>query len=1084
MPVVRMPDGTQVSFPDDMPADQIRSLIQGKFPDAVAQTAPATPVAPVDVPLPKPAPQAKEVSSYPLQPEVQGAGRGLAALGGMADMVNPVGVVRNVASAAKNLLPEGYGRETAANVSKVVGEPMQPALVRAATNVAESAGVPVADYSNGTLLEQLRTNTADLGVQAVAGSGGLLNAARVRGAEIAGGSLPRAFDSFLRPYMSGNVAPTLVGDAAATVGGAAGKTAVDQTSYKGNPLAEAGGILAGGVGSLTAVNTVAAGSRALAGGIRRQFGLDVAPVPIDPATNMPVSMQAFDSAATRARASASYPDESAARMQANAAELRALDPNAPMPSPAALAEDPGLARLEGVVNRMDPGAAMARQREFATGVRDTIDRTAPDGADPAALVKAVRGEADMRMARANAAEDNVAFDANAAQRAAEAETLRREGQARDSAVQSDNLLTTTLRNADEAARASEAEIAQREGRRVQLEGREERIADVRARQGEFVRQAGGREAQASQNLDAAIVDQGYLPARAEKNRQFDNAPGRGQQLPADDVIQAAKDVLRRSNALRPDEQLPSDFVTRLRQLEPRFVKNEETGAMENMGGPGTAMGGDLADTRKYLSTAIERARSTGNFEMADSLQTLRAAINRTIEEAPGYSEANRNYQQFADTYRPGPGDAAADFTRAIDRDGTRSKTPPSQTAGRFLQEGQPERHAALARMINAAENPLAGQAAAREYLLADMAPYVVDARTGALRPDRLRQWQERWGDLSGVVPGFQREINEVRQTASRGVQAAERAAGMTERASDAVKSARQGARDSARRSAAEVRTVQQESRERAGQYGEYVDAGRRAERDTASRFADELRTAQKNTKATEDEINKGALGLVLNADVDKTVAAIMSQPNRTGRLLDELITTIGSDQQAKNGLKAAVRDFLIEKATTGASEKLKPGDRRGPVSQAKLSAIFKEHEREMAKVFDPDEMNTLRAGHRALELANIERLRTGSGSDTTEKAGPIIDQLLSSPLGRGVEAALRIKYGLLKAGGLVSTARRLTAGATGGPDPVEVSRLLERASVDPELMGLLLGRKVPVASPAWNAKLQQLLALKEASDTD
>lgn len=34
MPIVRMPDGTQVRFPDDMPPEQIRDLIVSKFPDA------------------------------------------------------------------------------------------------------------------------------------------------------------------------------------------------------------------------------------------------------------------------------------------------------------------------------------------------------------------------------------------------------------------------------------------------------------------------------------------------------------------------------------------------------------------------------------------------------------------------------------------------------------------------------------------------------------------------------------------------------------------------------------------------------------------------------------------------------------------------------------------------------------------------------------------------------------------------------------------------------------------------------------------------------------------------------------------
>lgn len=37
MPIVAMPDGTQVSFPDDMPGERIRDLISQKFPDAMTQ---------------------------------------------------------------------------------------------------------------------------------------------------------------------------------------------------------------------------------------------------------------------------------------------------------------------------------------------------------------------------------------------------------------------------------------------------------------------------------------------------------------------------------------------------------------------------------------------------------------------------------------------------------------------------------------------------------------------------------------------------------------------------------------------------------------------------------------------------------------------------------------------------------------------------------------------------------------------------------------------------------------------------------------------------------------------------------------
>lgn len=41
MPVVAMPDGTQVSFPDEMPSEQIKGLISSKFPDSIPQQAPS-----------------------------------------------------------------------------------------------------------------------------------------------------------------------------------------------------------------------------------------------------------------------------------------------------------------------------------------------------------------------------------------------------------------------------------------------------------------------------------------------------------------------------------------------------------------------------------------------------------------------------------------------------------------------------------------------------------------------------------------------------------------------------------------------------------------------------------------------------------------------------------------------------------------------------------------------------------------------------------------------------------------------------------------------------------------------------------
>ena len=40
MPVVTMPDGTRVFFPDDMPREQIQAMILKKFPDVGGHNSP------------------------------------------------------------------------------------------------------------------------------------------------------------------------------------------------------------------------------------------------------------------------------------------------------------------------------------------------------------------------------------------------------------------------------------------------------------------------------------------------------------------------------------------------------------------------------------------------------------------------------------------------------------------------------------------------------------------------------------------------------------------------------------------------------------------------------------------------------------------------------------------------------------------------------------------------------------------------------------------------------------------------------------------------------------------------------------
>ena len=96
------------------------------------------------------------------------------------------------------------------------------------------------------------------------------------------------------------------------------------------------------------------------------------------------------------------------------------------------------------------------------------------------------------------------------------------------------------------------------------------------------------------------------------------------------------------NALGPQaQQLPGEFL------------NAIAGMAEN---GGRVALGDLVDMRKYLSTATERARETGNFTLADNLGTLRSEINKAVGQAPEAAAANELYREGAARFRPTPVD--------------------------------------------------------------------------------------------------------------------------------------------------------------------------------------------------------------------------------------------------------------------------------------------------------------------------------------------------------------------------------------------------------------------------------------------
>ncbi len=187
---------------------------------------------------------------------------------------------------------------------------------------------------------------------------------------------------------------------------------------------------------------------------------------------------------------------------------------------------------------------------------------------------------------------------------------------------------------------------------LQKETRARAVDRIRADQGEPFGALANSEAKAnaSRRLDRGSRRSNLYPARAEKNRLFDTAPGRNDELPADDIF-------RRSTAIRSQREQPG-----ARHAAERLHAAPRCAAAADATRPRAGASTSAVPARPTAATwptsassSLPRSRTrkrSGNFDLADNLQALRRAVNRTIEEAPGYAEANANYGQFAERFRP------------------------------------------------------------------------------------------------------------------------------------------------------------------------------------------------------------------------------------------------------------------------------------------------------------------------------------------------------------------------------------------------------------------------------------------------
>lgn len=883
----------------------------------------------------------------------QRANRGIAdILGAPMDLATGA---TNLGLAGADALAGMFGEDTVFghDMSERIDPRTQPLgsqwIADAIGNVYERLGGHVVGPDEVSGATRIVGEGARFGAGALAGGGALATGAAQKAASVPSAS-GRLLQTFTRPYKQ-STAP-LVGDLAGGAGSGAALQTYRETMPDDaeGPVGEIASAIAGGlagVGGATAVSRATrAGARAAKGSIA---GRGEAKAPMRPDGSRRYSTPEMDQAARSVQAQASNPATAARTISEEAAALRQTTPDSALPTTGAMADDPGLAILEREARSRFPKSFQTRDRATVASAGEQLRRTAPNGSTGDEFTRAATDIDTTRV--------------QSARRALDGAEQRRRG-------------------AEISARSDAAEIAP----------------------------SAGQGTKASEALDSEIVERSLRPMQERKNAAFHAIdPDRQVVRDAAPLIEAAdqiEDTLGRLN--NPSDVLPVRTIERIRNL-----------SVDN-GGDGTITFGELNALRPELSAALTKARNAGDFALADNIQRLQAAVNAetkrlAAEMTPAGQRAAHAQQVYGDEFAPvwnvGPGDEARRFRRDfnVDRD-ARTTTPPSATAGRFLQRGQPEKAQSLRRVMDSLPDAAAAEREARRFLIADLAESgVIDTGSGQIRPDALKRWRGQWGDVLDTVPGLRGEIDDM------------------------------------------VRRVD-------------------AHEAKLGAFAQEVRAAE---QALDDAVkNKGALGLVLGRDPINAVGAIF-RAGDPEKAMAEIVDQLGTNSRARNGLKAAVADYMQSRVTTPALER--SADATRPVAFEQLENLFDRHMDTLSAVYDPNEMQTLRQVHRLLKPQRA--IKAGGQS------GAMYDSERSRQAWRLLEGGLKAKFGVLKGGGILRTIRIFADSLPNNGDAI--AEIVHRMHFDPDLAQHLLTRPVKeVGTPRWNAKLNRLVAVAAGARAD
>lgn len=255
-----------------------------------------------------------------------------------------------------------------------------------------------------------------------------------------------------------------------------------------------------------------------------------------------------------------------------------------------------------------------------------------------------------------------------------------------------------------------------------------------------------------------------------------------------------------------------------------------------------------------------------------------------------------------------------------------------------------------------------------------------------------------------------------------------------------------------------------------GLRAEVDDMIRRAQRGErlSEQSSTALTAAQQRLAETQRAVKKGPLGMVAGKDPRNAVSAALASDNPAATLRG-LKQAMRGRPDAEAGLKAAVADHFIDRVSGVNPAAVSEGSQN--INFAALVKEFRKNRMAFGEVFSPEELELMTRAANRLEYLTKRGMQATVGSVTAER---------SAAIPRLAEAALKIKFGMLKGGGIFSTSRKVWDLVK--DDGAEAAnRLVARAMFDPELAKHLLSRNIKVdPGPAFNASLQRMIRRVEA----